>query len=67
MKVSSNDHGHMIKMATMPIYGRNFKNLLHDISNLVYRIKQCLIVLKMIIRDYFTHIDPREKCQRWKL
>ena len=24
-KVCSNGHGHMIKMATMPIYGKNLK------------------------------------------
>ena len=28
MKVCSNDPGHMTKMATMPIYGKNIKNLL---------------------------------------
>ena len=28
MKVGSNGPGHMTKMATMPIYGKNLKNLL---------------------------------------
>ena len=27
-KVCSNGHGHMIKMAIMPIYGKNLKNKL---------------------------------------
>ena len=28
MKINTNESGHMIKMAAMPIYGKNLKNLL---------------------------------------
>ena len=28
MKMNTNELGHMTKMATMPIYGKNLKNLL---------------------------------------
>ena len=28
MKIYANELGHMTKMATMPIYGKNLKNLL---------------------------------------
>ena len=32
MKVCSNGPGHMTKMATMPVYGKNLQNLLRNLK-----------------------------------
>ena len=51
MKVCSNGPGHMTKMATMPIYGKNLKNLLRNQK--AYDLETCYVASGARIQPSF--------------
>ena len=57
MKINTNELGHMTKMAAMPIYGKNLKNLLLQ-NQLTNDLETWYVALCMLVLPRLFKLSP---------